>query len=431
MTGMHNRLAILLLTLTISACGGDSSPTGSFVGGGGSGSGGGVPGDGGSGSGSPTGVEGTLAGVPQSEFSRQATAGGNFLSSFDTVLDNTFRSVNPDQIPALTDPDMVDASGAAAGYITEDELVLGVVINGEARAYPHQIGWYHKIVNDIVGGQAVVVSFCPLTSTGMLFDGQVEGGRLTCGVSGFLFNNNLVMYDRRDPLNVATLYPQMMGVGVFGQRTNTGLIQLPIVETTWRYWKELFPNSTVVGVIQSDAARFSPSTNLTARQFSESTYLSYPYADLNYRDPDSRPLIGAFPNLTENPTAQIFQNKDMVHGVRFGEIAKAYPFKLMGEEAVLNDTVGETYIVVNYYAEEKLAISFFREFEGQTLTFEKIDSTTGPFPFLLRDVQTSTTWDLLGRGIEGPHAGKRLTQVPANNAFWFAWATFWQNTGIL
>lgn len=397
MTGMHNRLAILLLTLTISACGGDSSPTGSFVGGGGSGSGGGVPGDGGSGSGSPTGVEGTLAGVPQSEFSRQATAGGNFLSSFDTVLDNTFRSVNPDQIPALTDPDMVDASGAAAGYITEDELVLGVVINGEARAYPHQIGWYHKIVNDIVGGQAVVVSFCPLTSTGMLFDGQVEGGRLTCGVSGFLFNNNLVMYDRRDPLNVATLYPQMMGVGV----------------------------------IQSEAARFSPSTNLTARQFSESTYLSYPYADLNYRDPDSRPLIGAFPNLTENPTAQIFQNKDMVHGVRFGEIAKAYPFKLMGEEAVLNDTVGETYIVVNYYAEEKLAISFFREFEGQTLTFEKIDSTTGPFPFLLRDVQTSTTWDLLGRGIEGPHAGKRLTQVPANNAFWFAWATFWQNTGIL
>ncbi|MBK36390.1 MAG: hypothetical protein CME26_12800 [Gemmatimonadetes bacterium] len=129
---MHNRLAILLLTLTISACGGDSSPTGSFVGGGGSGSGGGVPGDGGSGSGSPTGVEGTLAGVPKSEFARQATAGGNFLSSFDTVLDNTFRSVNPDQIPALTDPDMVDASGAAAGYITEDELVLGVVINGEA-----------------------------------------------------------------------------------------------------------------------------------------------------------------------------------------------------------------------------------------------------------------------------------------------------------
>ena len=86
---------------------------------------------------------------------------------------------------------------------------------------------------------------------------------------------------------------------------------------------------------------------------------------------------------------------------------------------------------MNYYAEEKLAISFFREFEGQTSTFEKIDSTTGPFPFLLRDVQTSTTWDLLGRGIEGPHAGKRFTQVPANNAFWFAWATFWQNTGIL
>ena len=235
----------------------------------------------------------------------------------------------------------------------------------------------------------------------------------------------------RDPLGSSTLYPQMISVGVSGQRANSSLTQLPVVETTWRYWKRLFPGSTVVGVAQSDASRFSAATNLTAPQYPESRYGSYPYANLNYRDPNTNPLIRAFPDLNDNPTAQIFENKDMVHGIRFGEIAKAYPFKLMGEETVLNDTIGETNIVVSFYAAEQLATSFFREFESQTLTFERVASTDGLFPFLLRDLETATTWDLLGRGVGGPNTGKQLTQVPANNAFWFAWATFWQNTGIL
>ena len=420
MTKFKTKLALIVISAALSACGGDSAPTASVGSGAGSGSSDGT-----------TVVDGTGSGVPRSSFARQAQTGGNFLNDFESVLANTFRSLAPDQIPALTDPDMVDATGSGASYVTDDELVLGVVINGEARAYPHQIGWWHEIVNDVVGGHAVVVSLCPLTSTGMVFDGQVNGDRLTCGVSGFLFNNNLVMYDRRDPLGSSTLYPQMISVGVSGQRANSSLTQLPVVETTWRYWKRLSPGSTVVGVAQSDASRFSAATNLTAPQYPESRYGSYPYANLNYRDPNTNPLIRAFPDLNDNPTAQIFENKDMVHGIRFGEIAKAYPFKLMGEETVLNDTIGETNIVVSFYAAEQLATSFFREFEGQTLTFERVASTDGLFPFLLRDLETATTWDLLGRGFGGPNTGKQLTQVPANNAFWFAWATFWQNTGIL
>ena len=71
--------------------------------------------------------------------------------------------------------------------------------------------------------------------------------RLTCGVSGNLFNNNLVMYDRRDNLSDPTLYPQMMGLGVFGPRTGHGLALLPVVETIWRYWKKLHPDTKVIG----------------------------------------------------------------------------------------------------------------------------------------------------------------------------------------
>lgn len=419
MTGFKNGLALILISTALASCGGDSAPTGS-TGGGGTGVGDVA---------SP--VAGTATGAPESAFGRQAQTGGNFLNDFDTVLQNTFRSLAPDQIPALTDPTMVPATGSGASYVTDEELVLGIVVNGEARAYPHQIGWWHEIVNDVVGGHAVVVSLCPLTTTGMVFDGQADGDRLTCGVSGFLFNNNLVMYDRRDPLSSSTLYPQMMGVAVAGTRANQALTQMPVIETTWRYWKRLFPNSTVVGITQDTASRFSPATNQTAPQYPESRYRDYPYSNLNYRSPETNPFISAFPRLNDNPTAQIFDNKDMVHGIRFGEIAKAYPFKLMGEEAVLNDTVGGTDIVVTFYAAEQLATSFFRQFEDQKLTFEKVSSTDAVFPFLLRDLETGTTWDLLGRGVGGPNTGKQLVQVPANNAFWFAWATFWQNTGIL
>ena len=85
---------------------------------------------------------------------------------------------------------------------------MGLFINGEAKAYPHNIGWLHEITNDVVGGKPVVVSFCPLTGTGMVFDGgELSVNRLTCGVSGNLFNNNLMMYDRRDNLSDPTLYP--------------------------------------------------------------------------------------------------------------------------------------------------------------------------------------------------------------------------------
>ena len=67
---------------------------------------------------------------------------------------------------------------------------MGVVINGEAVAYPHNIGWHHEIVNDVVSGPPIVVSFCPLTGTGLVFNGlSADGSRLTCGVSGLLFNN--------------------------------------------------------------------------------------------------------------------------------------------------------------------------------------------------------------------------------------------------
>ena len=408
MKNLKSSLLTLTVGLALAACGGDSGTSSS--------------GDGVIPAGPPPGTPDPNASADP--LGQDPVQGGNFLNDVPGVVTRIRRNLAPDTIPALTDPDFVGINSSDADYVFDDDLVLGLYINGEAKAYPHNIGWLHEITNDVVGGKPVVVSFCPLTGTGMVFDGgDLSVNRLTCGVSGNLFNNNLVMYDRRDNLSDATLYPQMMGLGVFGSRAGNELALLPVVETTWRYWKKLHPDTKVIGSNQPRSAG-----NLG--QYDGRTYQRYPYG--NYRDPQSEPFFSTWPSLSDNPIRNLFNNKDAVLGVRFDQLAKAYPFRSMGAEEVINDTVGSDDIVVVYYAAEELAIPYFRLFNGRSLTFDKVASLDPEvFPFMMRDQESGTTWDLLGRGVDGANAGQQLFQVPAHNAFWFAWSTFWQNTGIL
>jgi hypothetical protein len=92
-----------------------------------------------------------------------------------------------DAIPALTLPNMVSVGAEGAEYLFDFDRVLGVVVNGEARAYPHNILWYHEIVNDRIGDTWISVTFCPLTGLGLVFDPFVDGNLLELGVSGLLF----------------------------------------------------------------------------------------------------------------------------------------------------------------------------------------------------------------------------------------------------
>jgi len=341
---------------------------------------------------------------------RPSQNGGNFLSNFPTnqILSG---GVGKDAIPALTDPQFVDITSNDANYVNDEDLVLGVIINGEAKAYPHNMGWWHEIVNDVVGGQPIVVSFCPLTGTGLVFNGQGENGtRLTCGVSGLLFNNNLIMYDRRDN---TTLYPQMIHTAISGPNGNE-LQLLPVIETTWRYWKQLYPNSKVISV--------------RAGTYAPGRYNQYPYDA--YRDLSQSPNFPSFPALSENPTAQLFPPKTITLGIRFGETAKAYPFSILGDQTVINDTLEGRDMVIVFYHQEQYARPFSRVINGQTLTFEKTDSTDPTYPFFMRDLETESIWNLKGEAIAGSLQGHTLTPIPAHNGFWFAWATFWQNTGI-
>jgi hypothetical protein len=396
----------LILSMIFAACGGGgdtvSGPTGGTGGGG----------------------SGTIADGPsRSAHARNPMAGGNFLDVLSFPFDAiTSGCAGADCIPALTDPDFVSVGAAGAGYLRDHDIVMGIVIDGEARAYPHNIGWWHEIINDTAGDESVIVTLCPLTGTGMVFDGAADDGeRIHVGVSGLLFNNNLIMYDRRDR---QSLYPQMIYKGIQGPRLGEELELLPVTECTWEYWKRIHPDTKV---IDGNGTRYPISQ-----------YTQYPYFD-NTTGDDYRTTHSYinFPNMN-TATSDLFGAKDLAMGVRFGDMVKAYPFQAMHDEDVINDVIvdgaNEHPILVVHYRDAQLAIPFSREInvngQATTLTFERVTSTQSAYPFLLKDKETGTTWNLKGEGVAGTHEGKKLTQLPSHYGFWFAWGTFWQNLGI-
>ena len=205
----------------------------------------------------------------------------------------------------------------------------------------------------------------------------------------------------------------MTGQGISGPRNGEELKLIPVVETTWRYWKQLHPTTTVV----------------SSRTGFNRSYVTYPYGA--YRDPTAPPTFTITPSIFDNVRASLLDWKQLTLGVRFGEMAKGYPFDLMGAQAAINDEIDGNPILVVWYADELMAVPFSRNVGGQTLTFERVTSNNAIYPFLLKDNETGTTWNLKGEALAGGELeGEVLEQIPAHNAFWFAWATFWQNTGV-
>ncbi len=353
-------------------------------------------------------------GADSSRISSVEFTGRNFLNPLTFPHDRIESVYEKDATRALIDPRFVPFASAEAQYLSDDDLVIGVRLNGVSKAYPHKMVWYHLIVNDRIGGQPIAVTFSPLTGSGIVFAAWSGGAinRLKFGASGELFNNNLIMYDLNDD---QIRYPQMTHTGISGVRAGWVLNTPPFVETTWRYWKQLHPDTFVISINTPGA-------------YDASEYDVYPYGI--YRDPDSAPKFQVFPRLEDNPLAGLYSPKEMTFGVRFIEKPKAYPASALGDEAVINDTLAGRNIVVVWYGAEQMAVAFSRDYGQQTLVFDRIPSASQTYPFMLRDRETLTTWDLKGRAIAGPLKDSVLQQVPGHSAFWFAWITFWQDTEV-
>ncbi len=200
-----------------------------------------------------------------------------------------------DGIRSLDYPAFIPADDAS--FLKSKDRILGIEINGVARAYPIRILNYHEIVNDAFAGNAIVVTYCPLCNSGIAFDATVNRVRLEFGVSGLLYNSDVLLYDRQ----TGSLWSQIEQTAVTGVMRGTKLAAIPLTHTTWRDWRERYPETEVL----SNETGFR-------RDYKTNPYLDY-----------SRAGGLMFPVAQENSK---YRRKSMVLGLELDGHFKAYPF---------------------------------------------------------------------------------------------------------
>ena len=238
----------------------------------------------------------------------------------DSLIDaSRIRSGGPprDGIPSLDEPKF--ESIVDVDFLDSDDRVIGVYRNGVAKAYPIRILNWHEVVNDDFAGSATLVTYCPLCGTGMVFDVQNDEIEFTFGVSGLLYNSDVLLYDRQ----TGSLWSQIMSQAITGPMKHTKLDLLPSRHTNWADWRELHPETLVL----------STDTGYQ-RNYSSSPYLSYERSNRLMFNVENR--------------NRAYANKDLVLGLSIGDRHRAYPLEELEKQGAerFNDELAEQQLTV-------------------------------------------------------------------------------------
>lgn len=295
--------------------------------------------------------------------------------------------VGRDGIPSIDAPRFTDAQEILE--IADWELVVAVKRGGTIKAYPHNILDWHEIVNDQIGGTNFALTYCPLTGTAIGW----ERGDGTFGVSGLLYNSNLIPYDRL----TGSYWSQMLNESVRGLRVEEKIERISVVEVRWKNFKEAYPDAKV----------------LTRNTGFDRDYDSYPYG--GYRG--SADLL--FPVARRD--SRLFE-KERVHGIQMSGINRVYDFSSFEETSFVYDQFDAEEVVVFGNREMGYMASFhLPSLEGELIRFSPIDQPTSKR--FVSD-QFGNLWSIFGEAVEGPHMGTRLSATPSYMGFFFAWAAF-------
>ena len=225
--------------------------------------------------------------------------------------------VSKNGIPALHAPKFVDAVDAR--FLSDKSRVLGVLRNGRAKAYPIRIMDRHEVVNDSFAGEPIVVTYCPLCFSGMAFTFAGLDTPLTFGVSGLLYNSDVLLYD----LQTESLFSQILAKAISGPLKGLAIEPIPTAHTTWRDWRSRHPTTQVL---------------------STDTGYGFNYRKSAYRDYYRSDRL-MFPVRNRS---RAYDNKEPVLGIRIGERAKAYPFEELrkaGTDSFADSLAGTSYRV--------------------------------------------------------------------------------------
>lgn len=271
-----------------------------------------------------------------------------------------------------------------AGDIFEgdDTEVFGVRLNGEARAYPARKGARPHLITDTLGGEPILVSYCGLTNSAIIYrakDGQ-EAPELSVVSAP---NNNILYWEARTGSLVQQLLPEI----TYGPGAGRPLHTLPVVYTTWETWYRMVPETTLAD---------QPYSSLRDRLITRMMRREH----MRMRAKE-RPFLAV-----AGGTDRTVHRKARVFALLEGGEAKAYTRNFLEDLIVVNDDVGGQPVEVFYDPESDIAMAYRRELEGQRLAFRP--ASGGGF----EDEETGTRWDVLGRAISGPYAGRSLDTVP-------------------
>ena len=297
-------------------------------------------------------------------------------------------------IPALNSPRMIKASDAK--YLSRTEKVFGVVINGDARAYPYRFMDWHEMLNDTVGGVPITLAYCTLCGSGILFESaplgshELAGKPLRFGSSGLLYRSNKLMFDE----TTNSLWNQFTGQPAAGTLANADLTlkTRALVTTTWKDWYAKHPDTQVLDINTGFERDYRPNG---------------PYSDY-FRSPDLL-FPAASDDEATKPKAEVFV-------LRIPGVEHYWPLQDFKKTPVINSRAGALSLVLIGDASTKTVRAYRRE--GYTFENSEEGLTT-------RNASGEIeSWKITEEALIGPNQ-ETLTRLPGHLAYAFAWQTYY------
>jgi hypothetical protein len=303
-----------------------------------------------------------------------------------------------DGIPSLQSPRFKSIN--ETNYIFATDLIIGIKVGSVVKGYPHKVLDWHEVVNDAIGDDKYVLSYCPLTGSAIAWQLDSNTGDTEFGVSGLLLNSNLILYDR----STDSYWPQMLMRSAKGPKNRISANQKVVFETTWQAFKLMYPQAQVL----DEDTGFSR------------TYQNYPYG--SFKTDDN--LLFNVSNDDDNR----LHKKERVLGIKSGSGTKAYAISSFANDIdVIHDAVGTTNLVVAISAGDQYAVAFERTVnDGTLLSFSAVYNQ---LPIIMSDNE-GNQWDINGKAVSGNRMGEFLTQPESYIAYWYAWTSFHSGTSI-
>ena len=271
--------------------------------------------------------------------------------------------------------------------VAPEKLIIGVEINGEAKAYPIEIIGYHHQVRDVVGGQEVMVTYCTVCRTGRVFDPVVNGKKENFRLVG-MDHFNAMFEDE----STGSWWRQATGEAITGKLKGTKLPEIFSEQMTLAAWTRKHPQSKTM---QPDTVFLKQYKDLAG--FDEGTINS----DLERRDENA------------------FQFKSWVVAININARSKAYDWNYLLNKKVINDDFENTPVLLVIENDHKSFHAWSRTVENEILEFEADESGIN-----FRDIQTNSKWNYDGICIEGALIGKQLVPIKSSQEFYHAWLQF-------